>query len=49
MRLYTVEKDGKRFVAAGYKDCEDLWPVKECFGIDADCMLDLVTCSEKQA
>ena len=49
MRLYTVEKDGKRFVAAGYADCEGLWPVKECFGIEADCMLDLVTCSEKQA
>ena len=49
MRLYTVEKDGKRFVAAGYAESEGLWPVKECFGIEADCMLDIVCCGEKQA
>ena len=49
MRLYTVEKDGKRFVAAGYAGSEGLWPVKECFGIEADCMLDIVCCDEKQA
>ena len=49
MKLYTVEKDGKRFVAAGYADCGGLWPVKECFGIEAESMLDLVCCGEKQA
>ena len=49
MRLYTVEKDGKRFVAAGYAGSEGLWPVRECFGIEADCMLDIVCCGEKQA
>ena len=50
MRLYTVEKDGKRIVCAGFAGSEEgLWPVKECFGIDADCMLDIVCCEEKQA
>ncbi|MBQ2096332.1 MAG: fumarylacetoacetate hydrolase family protein, partial [Firmicutes bacterium] len=29
-------------------DCEGLWPVRDCFGIEADSMLDVVCCGEKQ-
>ena len=42
MRLYTVEQDGKRLLAAGYAGCDGLWLVREDFGIEADSMLDLL-------
>ena len=41
MRLYTVEKDGKRFICGGYTGDEGLWTM-DCYGMNYECMLDLI-------
>ena len=48
MRLYTVEKDGKRIVCAGFAGTDGLWPVEETFGISCKDMLELATNPSKQ-
>lgn len=41
MRFYTIEKDGKRTAAVGYKDCDIIWPVN-CFGLEYEDVLELI-------
>lgn len=41
MRLYTIEKDGKRMVCGGYTGIDGLWTM-DCYGLNYECMLDLI-------
>ena len=41
MRLYTIEKDGKKMVCGGYTGIEGLWTM-DCYGLNYECMLDLI-------